>query len=156
MASLTPKSSICCYVFKCFLFTDLKKNTLALTENLNFNGTYIGQKQPFERILKNGCSEQLFFWGGRCVFTNLNFICLFALDFCYTLSSGYCNCKFQRKARTRRTPSFKKTFALIFKKQSFSFNICVMSNTSVQSVFCKYINYIEVFSNESVSFVNQY
>ena len=57
MASLTPKSSICCYVFKCFLFTDLKKNTLALTENLNFNGTYIGQKQPFERILKNGCSE---------------------------------------------------------------------------------------------------
>ena len=58
MTSLTPKLSICCYVFKYFLFTDLKKNALTLTENLlNFNGTYMGQKQPFESFLKNGCSE---------------------------------------------------------------------------------------------------
>ena len=28
MASLTPKLSIYCYVFKYFVFTDLKKNTL--------------------------------------------------------------------------------------------------------------------------------
>ena len=57
MASLTPKLSIYCYVFKYFVFTDLKKNTLTLTENLLVRNTYIGQKQPFERFLKNGCSE---------------------------------------------------------------------------------------------------
>ena len=55
--SLTQKLSTFCYVFKYFVFTDLKK-TLTLTENLlNFNATYMGQKQPFERFLKNGCSE---------------------------------------------------------------------------------------------------
>ena len=58
MVLLTLKLSICCYVFKYFVFTDLKKNTLILAENLlNFNGTYMGQEQPFESFLKNGCSE---------------------------------------------------------------------------------------------------
>ena len=34
-----------------------KKKTLTLTENLlNFNGTYMGRKQPFESFLKNGCA----------------------------------------------------------------------------------------------------
>ena len=45
---------------------------------------------------------------------------------------------------TPNGPFPKKTCALIFKKQIFSFNVCVMSSTSVQSVFCKYINHIEV------------
>ena len=63
MTSLTPKSCICCHIFKCIVFADQKKS-LTLTENLlNFNGTYMGQKQPLESFLKNGCSEQLVFWG---------------------------------------------------------------------------------------------
>ena len=49
------------------------------------------------------------------------------------------------ESRDAADPFPKKTFALIFKMQIFSFNVCVMSNTSVQSVFCKYINYIEYF-----------
>ena len=58
MTSLTPKSSIFCYVFKYIVFTDQEKKPLTLRENLlNFNGTYMGQKQPFESFLKNGCSE---------------------------------------------------------------------------------------------------
>ena len=60
------------------------------------------------------------------------------------------------ESRDAADPFLKKTCNLIFKKQIFSFNICVMLNTSVQSVFCKYINYIEVFSNESVCILNQY
>ena len=44
------------------------------------------------------------------------------------------------ESRDAADPFPKKTYALIFKKQIISFNICVMSNTSVQSVFCKYIN----------------
>ena len=40
MASLTPKLSIYCYVFKYFVFTDLKKNTLTLTENLLFRNLH--------------------------------------------------------------------------------------------------------------------
>ena len=40
------------------VFTDQERKTLTLRENiLNFNGTYMGQKQPFESFLKNGCSE---------------------------------------------------------------------------------------------------
>ena len=49
------------------------------------------------------------------------------------------------ESRDAADPFPKKTFALIFKMQIFSFNVCVMPNTSVQSVFCKYINYIEYF-----------
>ena len=30
---------------------------------MNFNGTYMGRKQPFERFLKNVCSEELVFSG---------------------------------------------------------------------------------------------
>ena len=68
VALLTPKLSICCYVFEYFVLTDFfffkKKKKLTLTENLlNFNGTYMGRKQPFESFLKNGCAELLVFWG---------------------------------------------------------------------------------------------
>ena len=79
MASLTPKSFICCYVFKYFLLTDFffffkKKKALTLVEKLlNFSGTYMGRKQPFESFLKNG-SLSSYFFAGRCVFTDLNFI----------------------------------------------------------------------------------
>ena len=43
-----------------------------------------------------------------------------------------------KESRDAADPFPKKTCALIFKKQIFSFNVCVMSNTSVQSVFCKF------------------
>ena len=51
--------------FKYFVLTSFSLFFLStLTENsLNLNGTYMGQKQPFESFLKNVCSEQLVFWG---------------------------------------------------------------------------------------------
>ena len=58
-----------------FLFLFFLKKTLTLTENLlNFNRTYMDRKQPFESSLKMDALCRLFF-GGWCVFTNLNFIC---------------------------------------------------------------------------------
>ena len=39
-----------------------------------FYGTYMGRKQLFESFFKNGCSEQLVFWGWS-IFANSNFIC---------------------------------------------------------------------------------
>ena len=156
MASLTPKLSICCYVFKYFVFTDLKKNKLTLTENfLNFNGTYMGQKQPFESFLKNGCSEQLVFWGSMR-FYQFEFYLLICTGFLLHSQQWLLQLEVLEESRNTADSFPKKPCALIFKKQIFPFNICVMSITSVQSVFCKYINYIEVFSNESVCILNQY
>ena len=64
-----------------------KKKALTLIENLlNFNGTYVDRKQPFERFLK---------MDARSSFLRVNAFLpiwiLFALDF---LSIGYCNRKF--------------------------------------------------------------
>ena len=74
VVSLSPKSSICCSVFKIFVLTDLKKEALTLTKNLlTFNEAYMGRQQLVESFLKNECCEYLVF-GGRCVFINLNFI----------------------------------------------------------------------------------
>ena len=46
-------------------------------------------------------------------------------------------------------PCPKELYALISKKQFFSFNVSVMSNTGVQ-FFCKYFNHPEVFSSRSI------
>ena len=78
-----------------FLLTDFLKETLSLNENSLFNGTYVGRQQPFESFLKNGCSELVGFFG---VDAFLPVRIFFALDFyCYILSSGYRNQKFQKK-----------------------------------------------------------
>ena len=50
-----------------------------------------------------------------------------------------------KESRDAADPFPKKTCALIFKKQIFSFNVCVLSSTSVQSVFCKYVCIMYVF-----------
>ena len=156
MTSLTPKSSIFCYVFIYIVFTDQERKTLTLRENiLNFNGTYMGQKQPFESFLKNGCSEQLAFWE-QMRFYQFEFYLVFCTGFLLYSQLWLLRLEVLKESRDAADPFPKKTCALIFKKQIFSFNVCVMSNTSVQSVFCKYINYIEVFSNESVCILNQY
>ena len=58
LVSLIQKSSICYYFFKYFVLIDfffflLKKKSACFDKNLlNFNGTYMDRKQPFERFLK--------------------------------------------------------------------------------------------------------
>ena len=133
-----------------------RKKTLTLTENLlKFNGTYMGQKQPFESFLKNGCSEQLVFLGSMC-FYQFEFYLLICTGFLLYSQQWLLQLEVLEESRDVADPFPKKTCVLIFKKQIFSFNICVMPNTIVQSGFCKYINHIEVFSNESVCILNQY
>ena len=65
---------------------------LTLTKNsLNFNGTYMGWKQPFESFFEEWMLWVISFMGVNAFVLGR---ILFALDFCYyILSSGYHNRK---------------------------------------------------------------